>query len=122
MYLIKKTGMLLGSLLVAESLVGCVNAPKTIYEWGNYQSTLYQYYQQDKTGPQEQLQALQKVVEQAKAKDNPVPPGLHAQMGLLYSNIGNIGDAFQQFEIEKNLFPESAPYMDFLLSKNKGVK
>ncbi|WFQ78374.1 DUF4810 domain-containing protein [Xenorhabdus sp. SF857] len=122
MYLIRKTGMLLGVLLVAESLVGCVNAPKTIYEWGNYQSTLYQYYQQDKTGPQEQLQALQKVVEQAKAKDNPVPPGLHAQMGLLYSNIGNIEDAFQQFEIEKNLFPESAPYMDFLLSKNKGVK
>ncbi|MDC9582017.1 DUF4810 domain-containing protein [Xenorhabdus sp. PR6a] len=118
MFLIKKTGMLLGALL----LVGCVQAPKSLYEWGNYQSTLYQYYQQDKTGPQEQLQALQKVIEQARAKDKPVPPGLHAQMGLLYSKTGNIEDAFQQFETEKKLFPESAHYMDFLLSKNKGVK
>ncbi|MBE8595659.1 DUF4810 domain-containing protein [Xenorhabdus sp. BG5] len=118
MFLIKKTGILLGALL----LTGCVTAPKTLYEWGNYQPTLYEYYQQDETGPQEQLQALQKVVEQAKAKDKPVPPGLHAQMGLLYSKIGNIEKAFRQFEIEKNLFPESAPYMDFLLSKNKGVK
>ncbi|SFN58902.1 DUF4810 domain-containing protein [Xenorhabdus japonica] len=118
MFLMKKTGMLLATLL----LVGCVKAPKTIYEWGDYQSTLYQYYQQDKTEPQEQLQALQKVIEQAKAKDKPVPPGLHAQMGLLSSKIGNIEDAFQQFEIEKSLFPESAPYIDFLLSKNKGVK
>ncbi len=118
MFLMKKMGMLSGALL----LVGCVQAPKSIYEWGDYQSTLYQYYQQDKTGPQEQLQALQKVIEQAKAKDKPVPPGLHAQMGLLYSKTGNIEDAFQQFEIEKKLFPESTPYMDFLLSKNKGVK
>ncbi|WP_237386855.1 DUF4810 domain-containing protein [Xenorhabdus sp. Sc-CR9] len=114
----KKTGMLLGILLLA----GCVKAPKTLYVWGDYQPTLYQYYQQDKTGPQEQLQALQKVIEQAKAKDKPVPPGLHAQMGLLYSKTGNIEDAFQQFDIEKKLFPESAPYMDFLLSKNKGAK
>lgn len=118
MFLMKKTGMLLGVLL----LVGCAKAPKTMYVWGDYQQTLYQYYQQDKTGPQEQLQALQKVIEQAKAKDKQVPPGLHAQMGLLYSKVGNIEDAFQQFEIEKNLFPESALYMDFLLSRNKGVK
>ncbi|MBI6549400.1 DUF4810 domain-containing protein [Xenorhabdus lircayensis] len=118
MFLMKKTGMLLGVLL----LVGCAKAPKTMYVWNDYQPTLYQYYQQDKTGPQEQLQALQKVIEQAKAKDKSVPPGLHAQMGLLYSKTGNIEDAFQQFEIEKRLFPESALYMDFLLSKNKGAK
>ncbi|MDR0219352.1 MAG: DUF4810 domain-containing protein [Enterobacteriaceae bacterium] len=118
MFLIKKMGMLLGALILA----GCANSPKTIYEWGDYQSTLYQYYQQDKTGPQEQIQALQKVIEQAKANNKPVPPGLHAQMGLLYSNVGKIDDAFQQFAIEKKLFPESASYMDFLLRKNKEVK
>ncbi|AOM42519.1 DUF4810 domain-containing protein [Xenorhabdus hominickii] len=118
MFVMKKVGMLLGVFL----LVGCVQAPEAMYVWGDYQPTLYQYYQQDKMGPQEQLQALQKVIEQAKSKDKPVPPGLHAQMGLLYSKIGNIEDAFQQFEIEKKLFPESAPYMNFLLSKNKGVK
>ncbi|CBJ82746.1 Putative lipoprotein [Xenorhabdus bovienii str. Jollieti] len=118
MFLMKKTGILLGILLLA----GCVNAPKTIYEWGDYQPTVYQYYQQDKMGLQEQIQALQKVIELAKAKDKSVPPGLHAQMGLLYSQTGKIDEAFQQFVIEKSLFPEAAAYMDFLLSKSKGVK
>lgn len=118
MFLMKKTLVLLWVLLLA----GCVKAPKTIYEWGDYQPTVYQYYQQDKMGLQEQIQALQKVIELAKAKDKSVPPGLHAQMGLLYSQTGKIDEAFQQFAIEKNLFPEAAPYMDFLLSKSKGVK
>ncbi|PHM39038.1 hypothetical protein Xmau_03207 [Xenorhabdus mauleonii] len=123
MFLMKKTGMLSGVILLAGcALTGCVKAPKNLYVWGDYQPALYQYYQQDKTGPQEQLQSLQKVIEQAKSKDKPVPPGLHAQMGLLYSKTGNTGEAFRQFEIEKELFPESAPYMDFLLSKNKGAK
>ncbi|MBD2803547.1 DUF4810 domain-containing protein [Xenorhabdus sp. 42] len=118
MFLMRKTGTLLGAML----LVGCAQAPKTMYVWEDYQPALYQYYQQDKTSPQEQLQALRNVIEKAKAKDKPVPPGLHAQMGLLYSKIGNLEYAFQQFEIEKKLFPESAQYMDFLLSKNKGMK
>ncbi|NRN27953.1 DUF4810 domain-containing protein [Photorhabdus heterorhabditis] len=117
MILIKKMGL----LLAATVLVGCVNQPKTIYEWGQYEPTIYQYYQQDKMGFEEQLQALQQVIEKAKAKAKPVPPGLHAQMGLLYSKTGRVSEAFHQFEAEKTLFPESAPFMDFLLSKNKGT-
>ncbi|AXG48872.1 DUF4810 domain-containing protein [Photorhabdus laumondii subsp. laumondii] len=117
MILMKKAGL----LLAAMTLAGCVTQPKTIYEWDKYQPTIYQYYQQDKMGFEEQLQALQQVIERAKAKDKSVPPGLHAQIGLLYSKTGRVSEAFHQFEIEKKLFPESAPFMDFLLSKNKGT-
>ncbi|WP_445496503.1 DUF4810 domain-containing protein [Photorhabdus sp. SF281] len=117
MVLMKKAGL----LLAAMALAGCATQPKTIYEWDKYEPTVYQYYQQDKMGFEEQLQALQQVIEKAKAKDKPVPPGLHAQMGLLYSKTGRVSDAFHQFEAEKKLFPESAPFMDFLLSKNKGT-
>lgn len=108
-------------LLAATVLAGCATEPKTIYSWDNYQPTLYQYYQQDKTSPEEQITALNLALEKAKAKNKPVPPGLHAQLGLLYANTGRGSEARQQFETEKAQFPESAPYMDFLLSKNKGA-
>ncbi|GAB7194560.1 DUF4810 domain-containing protein [Dickeya oryzae] len=107
-------------LLAATLLAGCASAPKTIYSWDNYQNTIYQYYQQDKTSPEEQIASLQKSIDVAKSQNKPVPPGLHAQLGLLYAKTGRGVDARQQFETEKSLFPESAPFMDFLLSKNKG--
>ncbi|WJV53886.1 DUF4810 domain-containing protein [Pectobacteriaceae bacterium CE90] len=104
-------------LLTISALAGCASAPKTTYSWDNYQSTLYQYYQQDKASPEEQIASLNKSLDIAKAKNKPVPPGLHAQLGLLYAKTGNTGNARQQFEAEKTQFPESAPFMDFLLSK-----
>lgn len=113
-----KKGLLLVAAMV---LAGCVKQPQTIYSWDDYQPTLYQYYQQDKTSPEEQIAALNQSIEKAKAKNKPVPPGLHAQLGLLYANTGRDGEARQQFETEKAQFPESASYMDFLLSKNKGA-
>ena len=59
--------------------------------------------------------------DRAKAKNKPVPPGLHAQLGLLYVDTSRPDLAFQQFNAEKNQFPESAAYMDFLM-RNKVKK
>lgn len=107
--------------LLSACLVGCQNskAPKEIYKWDGYQEAIYQYYKGDTT-PAEQIAALQKLVEQAKASAKPVPPGLHAQLGLLFSNAGKMDDAMAEFNLEKQLFPESASYIDFLMSKGKG--
>ncbi|MCG8708532.1 DUF4810 domain-containing protein [Brenneria sp. 4F2] len=107
-------------LVAATILASCASEPKTIYHWERYQPTIYEYYQQDKVSPEEQIASLQASMEKAKAKNKPVPPGLHAQLGLLYANTGRDGEARQQFAAEKAQFPESAPFMDFLLSKNKG--
>lgn len=60
-------------------------------------------------------------MEQAKAKNKPVPPGLHAQLGLLYADTSRPDLALQQFNTEKTLFPESAAYMDYLM-RNKAKK
>ncbi|WP_213989195.1 DUF4810 domain-containing protein [Sodalis sp. dw_96] len=104
----------------AVLLVGCATAPKNIYNWDNYQPTVYQYYQGGKTSPDEQIAALKESLEKTRATAKKVPPGLHAHLGLLYANTGRTDLAFQEFNQEKTLFPESAPYMDLLLSKNKG--
>lgn len=102
-------------------LSGCTSAPKPLYHWDGYQKTVYQYYQQTETSPQEQIEALKKNIELNKAKGTSVPPGLHAHLGLLYGSTGAIDLAMVQFNTEKALFPESANYMDFLM-KNKGTK
>ena len=103
----------------AVLLTGCVNEPKPLYNWDGYQTTVYQYYQQTETSPQDQIEALKKNLEMSKAKNLATPPGLHAHLGLLYSTVGSIDIAMTEFNTEKALYPESAAYMDFLM-KNKG--
>lgn len=105
----------LGMLLLA----GCASkTPETIYSWGDYQDTLYDYYTHD-TSPQEQIAKLQKVIEMAKATNKPVPPGVHAQLGMLYDSTGNSGLSISEFNAEKAQYPESTAYIDFLTAKKQ---
>lgn len=109
-------GLLLGSLLLA----GC-NAPKPLYQWESYQPQVYGYLKGE--SKEEQITALERDLEKIKAKNGAVPPGYHAQLGLLYSSLGKDDQMMQQFRTEKALFPESAAYMDFLMSNaSKGAK
>ncbi|MDH1631579.1 DUF4810 domain-containing protein [Pseudomonas mosselii] len=109
-------GLLLGSVLLA----GC-NSPKTLYQWESYQPQVYGYLKGD--AKEEQAIALERDLEKIKAKNGAVPPGYHAQLGLLYSGLGKDDQMIQQFRTEKALFPESAAYMDFLMSNaSKGAK
>lgn len=109
-----------GLAMLLLVLAGCATQPKTLYNWDQYQTTVYQYYQSDKVGPEQQIASLKESIEKSRATNKQVPPGLHAQLGLLYANTGNTDQSFQEFNTEKTLFPESAAYMDFLLKKNKG--
>ena len=97
-------------------LGGCAEGPQPMYTWGNYQPTIYQYFQKEKGSPEEQIVALNQIIEKARADNRPVPPGLYAHQGLLYAHLGKGADARQAFITEKTLYPESGPYMDFLLT------
>lgn len=111
---------IVSAVMAALLIASCAQKKETVYYWGDYQSSLYSYYKHDKS-PEQQIESLNAVVEQAKAKNKPVPPGLHAQIGLLYVETGRPDLAFQQFTTEKTRFPESAAYMDFLM-RNKEKK
>lgn len=108
-------------LLAVVTMTGCAAESHRLYHWDKYQSTLYQYYQQDTTSPEDQIASLKESIEKSRAKNKPVPPGLHAHLGLLYAKTGHGPEAVQEFEQEKVLFPEAAPFMDFLLNKEKGT-
>ncbi|AJJ45415.1 putative lipoprotein [Yersinia pestis] len=68
MKLLKKISL----LLAVAVLAGCVTAPKPIYNWDNYQSTIYEYYKSNET-PEQQIAALKENIEKSQAKGLPVP-------------------------------------------------
>ena len=101
-----------GSLLLA----GCAG-PQPMYQWEGYQVQVYEYF---KGEPKEaQVAALEEGLQKIKAKGGTVPPGYHAQLGMLYLNIGKGDQMVKEFQTEKTLFPEATPYMDFLLRNVK---
>jgi hypothetical protein len=111
-------GAILVGCLAVATLSGCVTRPQPIYYWGDFQSQQYGYFKGDK-GPEEGILALEKVREQAKAQGKPVPPGMQAHLGMLYGLTGRT-DLFElNLLAERQQFPESSAYVDFLMKKNQ---
>ena len=108
---------LLISTLCAALLTACAAPREPLYYWGNFPAQQYAYLQGGQ-GPEEGIQALEKTREEAKAQGKPLPPGFQAHLGLLYGQTGRT-DLFEQYlAAEKQQYPESAAYIDFLLQKN----
>ncbi|EIJ73074.1 DUF4810 domain-containing protein [Haemophilus haemolyticus] len=113
-------------LFICLSAVAVVTAcssgskPNTLYTWNGdtYPTSVYQYLTQD-GDPQEQLQKLEEIAQLDSGKK--VPPGLYAQIGLLYGQLGNAGKMAEAYQKEMTLFPESTQYINFLLNKGKKV-
>jgi hypothetical protein len=105
------------ALLSTSLLSGCATRPQPLYYWGAYQSQVYSHFKGEK-GPEEQIQAMEQVREQARSKGQQLPPGFQAHLAMLYGQAGQSGRLVEQLEAEKKQFPESAAFMDFLLKKS----
>lgn len=111
---------LLLSMVVSATLVGCGGTTsKPLYQWESYNNQVYEYLKGQGNGPEAQASVLEEDLQKINAAGNTPPPGYHAQLGLLYAQIGKGDRVVQEFQTEKTLFPESALYMDFLLKKHK---
>lgn len=107
-------------LLVLLLLLGLLSscAPSTAYHWGHYEGVIYATYAAPGSVPPErQIELLEQDYQKARSENRPVPPGFHAHLGYLYYSIGRADQARQEFETEKANFPESAVFMDRLLSR-----
>lgn len=101
--------------LAALVLAGC--GPQTRYYWGNYEELVYTNYSSPGSVPLgKQIQILQGDAQKAQKAGKPLPPGFHAQLGYLFAQQGNADLAKEQFETEKQLFPESTVMMDRLIA------
>ncbi len=112
-----KWGMIAATLWLA-ACSNTTTAPKTLFHWGNYQDVVYDGLE-EKTSPDEQLQALQKITQLAPHGSIKVAPGVYAQLGMLYLKTGQRDQGIQALQQEKALYPESAHYMDYLIKQVK---
>ncbi|WP_252346164.1 MULTISPECIES: DUF4810 domain-containing protein [unclassified Paludibacterium] len=115
----KRSGLVLG-LIASVMLCACASQPDTLYQWEGYQSHVYSYLRADSgTSPDKQIQEMEAELQKIRARGKTPPPGYYAHLGMLYANVGNTAMMAQNFQVEEKLFPESAPYLDYLMSKVK---
>jgi hypothetical protein len=108
------------TLIAAVALTGCATN-RSLYDWGGYDSLLYQSYKK----PENVAENMQKLeahilkVEQGKGK---VAPGLYADLGTLFLQAGNRQKALANFQKERDLWPESAGLMDAMIKNVQAAK
>lgn len=108
----------LGALLLS----GCQTA-RPLYYWGSYETVAYlSYAKPDKATLEVQREKLEADLDGCSRTHAAAHPGLHAQLGYVYFQLGQVDDAVAHFEAEKALFPESARLMERLIEKAKGAK
>lgn len=103
------------------TVAGC-KSTQPMYYHGNYPTAVYHFFKNDEITIDEQIHALEVLLEQAANSGRPVAPGIHAHLGMLYFEQGDALNGALQFESEKRLFPESSTYIDFLLANARGEK
>ncbi|GGF79979.1 DUF4810 domain-containing protein [Alteromonas lipolytica] len=108
-------------VMAALLMVGC-KSTKPMYYYGGYQTTVYHYFKNDETTVDQQINALEIIIEKAANSGLPVAPGVHAHLGMLYFEQGDGVNGAAHFDAEKQLFPESAIYINFLLANQKAAK
>ena len=112
----KGSHMKTAAALALTLLLGaCATAPKPIYHWGSYQPALYAHFKGDDAKAQELLDKLQVQLAETQQSNLLPPPGLHGHMALLNAKLGRSEESRRHLERERQLFPESAAYIDMLL-------
>lgn len=108
------------AMAAALALSGCATN-KSMYDWGGYDSLLYQSYKRPENVAENmhKLEAHILKLEQGKGK---VAPGLYADLGTLFLQAGNREKALANFQKERDLWPESAGLMDAMIRNLQGAK
>ncbi len=101
----KKLSLLIGASIILSS---CVTTG--LYEWGNYEDDLFDYYHE----PSNKTQVAEDLVnhlEKQVAKGQQPAPGLFAEAGTFYLLEGDTETAITFYNREADYWPESRPMM-----------
>lgn len=116
---ISRAALACAALATATLLGGCANnATPPLYGWDGYQPQVYDYLE-GKSSAEAQIGSLEASLQKMRGKGERPPPGFHAHLGALYASAGRGQQAQQELLAEKEAFPESSTYMDFLLTNLK---
>ena len=112
-----KTLALLTTLL---ALTGCANkAPPTLYGWNGYEKSLDTYFRGDRESLDTQSKRMEEDLQKIRAAGQATPPGYQAHLGLLHGKQGDLARFQKHLQAEKEQFPESETFVNFLLRKFK---
>lgn len=116
-----QTTVKISCLVAALALGGCANKPVVppLYGWNGYEKNLDTYFRGDRESLDTQAKLMADDLEKMRAGGQAIPPGYQAHMGLLYGKQGDMGRFQMHLEAEKQQFPESESFIDFLLRKFK---
>lgn len=111
----------LGLVLALPFAAGCAKPPP-LYDWGIYEQLLWESYKADHgdVDPAGQLARLEEDVQRIVGTGGRVPPGVHAHLGFLRYATGDLVAAREHFLEERELFPESAVFMEGLVARLEG--
>ena len=78
------------------------------------------YAEPGEADPVTQAQQLDEDIARTRAEGKRVPPGVHAHLGFLHYRAGDVESARAYFMRERELFPESATFINGILSRMEG--
>lgn len=117
----KKPKLLLITALSVAILSGCQNI-KPLYHYGSYQTNVYEHFKNEDSSVTQEIEQLEKTLHDSQRQNLQVGPGIYAHLGYLYLQSGQRDTGLSYLEKEKQLFPESAHYIDFLLKNARAGK
>ncbi len=90
---------------------------QTHYSWNGYDQALYDHYQSP--GEREKYIETLIVIIQKAEESGKIPPGLYAEYGYTFYEVGNYQQSVQYFEKEAALWPESRHFMNKMIINAK---
>lgn len=104
-----------GLCSVLLACAACGSSP-SLYEWGDYQGSVYALTTADVDIGAE-IDSIQTTLKRGVDRGKPAAPGMHAHLGYLYLVSDDPDNATAAFETEKELYPESAVFIDGLMER-----
>jgi len=105
-------------VLLMFLLVGCSTNDR--YDWGNTQNELLSL-SLNSSSNEDAITLLVNHLNKAEGSEKKVAPGLYAELGTLYYQNGEYKNALHYYQKERVTWPESAIFMDKLISNIKDM-
>ncbi len=112
---------LITTALAVVLISGC-QSTKPLYHYGSYQNNVYAHFKNEDTSVLKEIDELEKTIAKAPKATPNIAPGIYAHLGFLYIQSGQMDTGLGYLAKEKQLYPESAKYIDFLLKNAKAGK
>ncbi len=101
-------------LLIMIAVVLLQGCASTLYNWGGYEQGLYDGYKDPNKMVTLQL-TLEAHIAAMDKQNQKVAPGLHAELGTLYLQMGNSDKAVTSYKRERDAWPESKGLMTAMI-------